>query len=98
MRKAVLTLFALLVLIPCLECAAQTPSATPPDLAAFLATLSAGQTSTPVASSTLNFQWITCTDDDDCPEGQLCCYPCGIDGCDFMCMNPDRRGRCPIIP
>jgi hypothetical protein len=50
------------------------------------------------SETSLGFQWITCSDDDDCPQGQLCCYPCGIDGCDFVCMDPDRRGRCPIIP
>ena len=88
----VLTLLTLLALVPCM---AQTPPpAAPPagEVAEFLATLSCSQSST-----SLNFQWITCGDDDDCPQGQLCCYPCGIDGCDFVCMDPDRRGRCPLI-
>jgi hypothetical protein len=92
----VLTLLALLALAPWTECVAQTPPpATSPtgDLAEFLAPLSCSQ-----STASLNFQWITCTDDDDCPQGQLCCYPCGIDGCNFVCMDPDRRGRCPIIP
>ena len=26
-----------------------------------------------------------CTDDGQCAAGLLCCYPCGIDGCDFVC-------------
>lgn len=92
---AVLGLLALLALIPCTGLA-QTPqpAAPPADLAEFLATLSSGQN----CSTSLNFQILTCTDDDDCPQGQRCCYPCGIDGCDFICMEPDRRGRCPIIP
>ena len=96
---SILSLLALLALVPC---TAQTPPPAPPaassvtpvpmDLTAFLATLSSSPSST-----SLNFQWITCTDDDDCPQGQLCCYPCGIDGCPFVCMEPDRRGRCPLI-
>ena len=99
----ILGLLALLALVPCTECVAQSQPASPTstvaaatspiDLAEFLATLSGSQTST-----SLNFQYITCTDDEDCPQGQLCCYPCGIDGCNFVCMDPDRRGRCPIIP
>lgn len=39
----------------------------------------------------------TCTDHSQCPTGQLCCYPCGIDGCDKICMTP-VRGRCPFFP
>ena len=102
MRRSaiVLSLLAFLALVPCAQCMAQTPppSAPPADLAEFLATLSGGQSNAPVLASTLAFQWITCTDNDECPEGQLCCYPCGIDGCDFVCMDPDRRGRCPVFP
>ena len=97
---AILGLLALLALVPCTGLAQTPPPAAPPaDLAEFLATLSGSQSVTPATqSATLNFQLITCTDHDDCPQGQLCCYPCGIDGCDFVCMDPDRRGRCPIIP
>lgn len=40
---------------------------------------------------------LTCTSSSQCPTGQLCCYPCGQDGCQFMCMNP-IHGHCPIIP
>lgn len=24
----------------------------------------------------------------ECSEGLSCCYPCGIQGCDFKCMTP----------
>lgn len=89
MRRPV-ALLAFLVLVPC-ALAAQAP-AVPMDLADFLTTLSGAQ------NAATGFQLIPCNDHDDCPEGQLCCYPCGIDGCDFICMDPDRRGRCPIIP
>lgn len=37
-----------------------------------------------------------CTSNADCPTGQLCCYPCGIDGCDRVCMTVSGR-RCPPI-
>lgn len=103
---SILSLLALLALVPCAQCVAQTmPTAAPPaspvptatapaDIADFLATLSGAQNSTPAAGG---FQWTTCTDHDDCPAGQLCCYPCGIDGCPFVCMTPER-GRCPHFP
>lgn len=40
----------------------------------------------------------TCSSHDDCPTGQLCCYPCGIPDCEFVCMTPWRKGICPLIP
>ena len=94
---SVLSLLALLALVPCAVCVAQTAPVqvtAPADVAGFLATLSGAQNSTPAA---VGFQWTTCIDDDDCPSGQLCCYPCGIDGCPFVCMTP-QRGRCPFFP
>jgi hypothetical protein len=30
-----------------------------------------------------------------CPTGYKCCYPCGIDGCQWQCQQVTR---CPIIP
>lgn len=93
----------ILSLLALLACAAHAAPAAPPpvdpvtasaDLAHFLATLSGAPNSTPAAAG---FQWIPCDDDDDCPSGQLCCYPCGIDGCPFVCMTPERN-RCPFIP
>jgi hypothetical protein len=37
-----------------------------------------------------------CVTNADCPTGQLCCYPCGIDGCSNICMKP-VKGRCPLF-
>jgi hypothetical protein len=39
----------------------------------------------------------TCTSSAQCPSGQLCCYPCGIDGCSFVCTKP-MNGHCPRYP
>ena len=39
----------------------------------------------------------TCTVDTDCMPGQLCCYPCGIPGCNLMCTTP-LNGKCPMPP
>jgi len=36
-----------------------------------------------------------CHTKDDCAPGELCCYPCGIPDCNFVCM---RVKRCPLIP
>ena len=98
------TVMVLLALIPCSQCMAQTPpaatAAAPMSVADFLATLSNGQSTAPdtaVLPSSPTFLSTVCHDDDDCPTGQLCCYPCGVDGCDFMCMTP-YRGHCPWIP
>jgi len=38
-----------------------------------------------------------CNSDDECPTGQLCCYPCGIDGCQNVCMTPWKGGECPLF-
>jgi hypothetical protein len=63
-------------------------------LAALLALLTAGAG---VLTPSPGFAWIVCTSNTDCPTGQLCCYPCGIDGCDKICMDPWNK-RCPLIP
>jgi len=99
-----LVLLALFALALCAQGIAQTPSAAPvptsvpTNAADFLATLSAGQGSatsdllpSPIFLSTL------CATSADCPTGQLCCYPCGIDGCNRVCTKP-LRGRCPLYP
>ncbi|MDP9120440.1 MAG: hypothetical protein M3O15_03585 [Acidobacteriota bacterium] len=39
----------------------------------------------------------TCTSNSDCPAGTLCCYPCGIPGCQNMCIAP-LHGHCPFFP
>ena len=71
-----------------------------PTKAEFLATL-AGDPSTapggealppsPALRSTL------CSSDADCPPDQLCCYPCGIPDCNYICMTPWRKGMCPPV-
>jgi hypothetical protein len=44
------------------------------------------------------FLTTTCHSNDECPTGQLCCYPCGIDGCEFICMAPwGKTGECPLF-
>ena len=60
-----------------------------------LLTIAAGNAQAPAATPQLLST--TCTSDTDCPTGQKCCYPCGIDGCDFVCMTVTRN-RCPFFP
>ena len=97
----VLVLLALFALIPCAHCLAQAPTA-PTDLGSFLATLSVDPNGTPTTPSTPPAPRLAstlCDTDDDCPQGQLCCYPCGIDGCHNVCMAPLRKGGgCPLFP
>jgi hypothetical protein len=38
-----------------------------------------------------------CQNDGDCNSGLLCCYPCGIPGCQNQCMQPDPNGGCPMF-
>ena len=108
-RTTVLVLLALFAFT--LPCLAETQPAAPPvdsvtatpvptDVADFLATLSGDQTNAPEVQGVLpspNFASTICTDSSQCPAGQLCCYPCGIDGCDWVCMTPVRH-RCPFFP
>jgi hypothetical protein len=98
----VLVLLTVFALIPGAPCTAETPPAAAPlsSEADFLATLSDGPSDAP--SSELlppspTFLSTTCTSHSQCPTGQLCCYPCGIDGCDFVCMTVSGR-RCPFFP
>jgi hypothetical protein len=39
-----------------------------------------------------------CTVDTDCPQGQKCCYPCGIPGCKYACTSNLMNGMCPNYP
>lgn len=39
-----------------------------------------------------------CTTDTECQQGLECCYPCGVQGCDFECMAPAANGECPMFP
>ena len=97
----VLVLLALLALIPCTQSVAQTPAVTtaqaPASTAEFLATLSTAPDLDGTLTPAPQFLATTCTSSAQCPSGQLCCYPCGIDGCDFVCMKP-MNGHCPRFP
>jgi hypothetical protein len=94
-----LSLLALILSVPC---AAQTPPATPlsavaapapSSVDAFLATLSGDAGPLPPTSVST-----TCHSDEECPTGQLCCYPCGIEGCENICMAPwGKTGECPLF-
>jgi hypothetical protein len=41
---------------------------------------------------------LPCPNGTECAKGLLCCYPCGIPGCDNQCMPPDPSGGCPLFP
>lgn len=77
---------------------AQAPEV--PTKAEFLAAL-AGDLNAPGAEAlppSPTFQSTVCSSNADCPTGQLCCYPCGIPDCNWVCMTPWRKGICPLIP
>jgi hypothetical protein len=57
-----------------------------PSVAQFLATLSDG------SSNTVGQ---ICHTNADCGLNELCCYPCGIPDCNFIC---EKVKRCPLIP
>ncbi len=40
----------------------------------------------------------TCDATAQCAPGLLCCYPCGIEGCQNKCMAPAAGGSCPLFP
>jgi len=99
-----LVLLALFALALCAQGMAQTPAAAPvpasvpANTADFLATLSGapGNVTSDLLPSPV-FLAMFCATDADCPTGQLCCYPCGIEGCTKTCTKP-LRGRCPLYP
>lgn len=83
---------------------AQTPQPTTaapqavPTVAAFLATLSSNTGDVPgtgLLPPSPKLASTTCTSNADCGPGQLCCYPCGRFGCDFVCMTVTS---CPHFP
>ena len=100
-----LLLMALCALFAVAASLAQTPqtptAAAPqavPSVAEFLATLSSGPSETPATEllpPSPKLLSTTCTSNADCARGELCCYPCGIPDCNFVCM---RVKRCPLIP
>ena len=78
----------------------QAPAAAPqavPTVAQFLATLSAAPGEVPGASllpPNPKLASTTCTSNADCGPNELCCYPCGIPDCNFVCM---KVKRCPLF-
>jgi hypothetical protein len=68
-----------------------------PTVAQFLTTLSATPGDIPGAGllPSPKLATTTCTTNADCPTGELCCYPCGRFGCDFVCMAVTT---CPHFP
>lgn len=99
-----LLLAALCMLLAVAAGSAQAPAATPQVVPAttaeFLATLADGQGDAPEIDGLLpspKFLSTVCTDDSQCPAGQKCCYPCGIEGCNFVCMEVYRK-FCPFFP
>lgn len=33
-----------------------------------------------------------------CPEGLSCCYPCGVEGCAWVCASPERCEAWSTLP
>lgn len=101
-----LVLLTLLALIPCAPCMAQTPAAAPlnsvtvagtapaMDTAAFLASLSAGQSKAPSGLTPAPTFMTGCGSDAQCPLGQLCCPACGQPDCGMACFVPWHK-QCP---
>ena len=79
------------------QVAATAPQAVP-TVTQFLATLSATPGEVPGAGllpPSPKLASTVCHTNADCPSGQLCCYPCGRFGCDFVCMAVTT---CPHFP
>jgi hypothetical protein len=74
------------------------PQVVPVSVADFLATLSTGPGEVPgteLLPPSPKLLSTICHTNADCGRGQLCCYPCGIPDCNFVCMTVKR---CPLIP
>ena len=107
-RTHVLMMAALFVLFTVSAGLAQIPQTVQtakapevPTKAELLAMLAGGLDAVPDAEAlppSPTFLSTTCNSNADCPTGQLCCYPCGIPDCQFVCMTPWRGNRCPPIP
>ncbi|HEV2851183.1 MAG TPA: hypothetical protein VHC97_00110 [Thermoanaerobaculia bacterium] len=105
--RLILLLAALFALFTVAAGFAQTPQASqtlqvaPLTTEQFLATLSGGQGAAPgtevLPPDPRFLQSTACTSNADCPPDQLCCYPCGIEGCSNVCMTPWRKNQCPPI-
>jgi hypothetical protein len=93
----ILLLMALCALFAVAAGLAQTPQTVPLTTAEFLATLASPSDvpATELLPPAPKFLSTTCQTSADCAQGELCCYPCGIPDCNFVCM---RVKRCPRIP
>jgi hypothetical protein len=73
-----------------------------PTKAEFLATLAGDLNAVPAPGGEAlpiapTFRSTICSSNADCPPDQICCYPCGIPDCNFICMTPWRKGMCPPV-
>jgi hypothetical protein len=95
------SLFALFTVAVGMAQTIQTATPQVPTKEEFLATLAGDLSSAPGGEALPpqpTFLSTVCTSNADCPAGQLCCYPCGIPDCNWVCMTPWRGNRCPPIP
>ncbi len=96
-----MALCALFAVAAGLAQAPQAPAASqvaPVSVADFLATLSTGPGEVPgteLLPPSPKFLSTICHTNADCGRGQLCCYPCGVPDCNFVCM---KVNTCPLIP
>jgi hypothetical protein len=94
----ILLLMALCALFAVAAGLAQTPPQNVPlTTAEFLATLASPSDlpATELLPPAPKFLSTTCQTSADCRRGELCCYPCGVPDCDFICM---KVNTCPLIP
>jgi hypothetical protein len=93
----ILLLMALCALFAVAAGLAQTPQTVPLTTAEFLATLASPSDlpATELLPPAPKLLSTICHTSADCARGELCCYPCGIPDCNFVCM---RVKRCPLIP
>lgn len=93
-----MALCALFLVAAALAGTPQAPAAPVPSVAQFLATLSAGPSEAPVTEllpPAPKLLSTICHTNADCGPNELCCYPCGIPDCNFIC---EKVKRCPLLP
>jgi len=93
----ILLLMALCALFAVAAGLAQTSQTAPLTTAEFLATLASPSDlpATELLPPAPRLLSTTCHTSADCRRGELCCYPCGVPDCDFVCM---KVNTCPLIP